>query len=347
MTKRIAYIDYLKITAMLGVVMSHSLAATLSQNPLSWEWHLKNITLGLVSPAVGIFYLVSGALILSSKHTDDIKYLWTHRLVKICVPFVIWSAISIAVLMNLDHSFTWTGLIRQMAEIYHKFPIVPYWFLYPLVGFYLISPMVKAFVDKATPKVLDYIIGVWFVTNMLLPYIVSIIPKKYGIYFTANPQYNLIFLGQAFGYFILGYRISKQPINLKSQPVNIAATALLFLFVIVMNAENVAFHLNVPVIGFNSIFSLLLATELFVTVRTWARNHIHTHKNQQRLALFSTLSYGVYLTHGFVIQVIEQAFRIVNPFAVFGLTTVICLAFCYIVSKVPKVRFFLLGISWK
>ncbi|WP_125770931.1 acyltransferase [Companilactobacillus furfuricola] len=345
MSKRIAYIDYLKITAMLGVVMSHSLAATLSQDPLSPAWHLKNIAIGLVSPAVGIFYFVSGALILSSQHTDDLKYLWTHRLVKIFIPFLIWSIVTIAVLMHLDHNFSIDGLVKEILLIYHKFPIVPYWFLYPLLGFYLISPMIKAFVDKATPKVLDYIIGVWFVTNMLLPYIVSILPHKYGIYFTANPQYNLIFLGQTFGYFILGYRISKQPLNPKAQPVNIAATTLLFLFTIVMNAENVAFHLNIPVIGFSSIFSLLLATELFITVRTWARNHQHSIKNQQRFALISSLSYGVYLTHGLVIQVIEEIFKITNAFAVFGLTTVICLLFCYIVSKIPKVRFILLGIS--
>lgn len=345
MKKRIAYIDYLKITAMLGVVMSHSLAATLSQDPLSFEWHLKNIAIGLVSPAVGVFYLVSGALILSSKHTDDLKYLWTHRLVKIFVPFLIWSMVSVAVLMHLDHNFSWVGWANQILSVYHKFPIIPFWFLYPLLGFYLISPMVKAFVDKASPKVLDYIIGVWFVTNMLLPYIVSMLPKRYGIYLTANPQYNLIFLGQTFGYFILGYRIAKQPIKPKSQPVNIVATLLLFVFTIVMNAENVAFHLNVPVIGFSSIFSLLLATELFITVRTWARNHQHSSKNQQRLALISSLSYGVYLTHGLTIQVIEQAFGITNAFAVFALTTVICLAFCYIVSKIPKVRFVLLGIS--
>lgn len=330
---------------MLGVVLSHSMADTLSKNIFTWQWHVSNFFLGLVSPAVGVFYLISGALILSSPHTDDIKYLWKHRLVKIIVPFVIWSAITSYVLMNVDNNFSWGTWFNRLLLIYHQFPILPFWFLYPLIGFYLISPMVKAFVDHVSMKVLDYIIAVWFVTNIVLPFIVEALPHQYGIYFSYIPQSNMIFIGKAFGYFLLGYRLSKQPIKEHSFGVNLAATILLFAIVMVVNFEDSLLHLHIPAIGFDSIFSVMLACELFLTVRIWAEKHQINRVRRHYITDLSILTYGVYLTHGLVIQVVEEVFKIVDPALVFLITITVCLLFGYLISKIPKVRFFLLGMD--
>jgi surface polysaccharide O-acyltransferase-like enzyme len=344
-SKRIVYIDYLKITAMLGVVMSHSLAETLNDHVLSLQWHISNVLIGLVSPAVGIFYMVSGALILSSRHTNDIKYLWTHRLVKIVVPFIIWSAITVGVLMQVAGQFKVGTWFNKLLLIYHQFPIIPFWFLYPLIGFYLISPMIKAFVDNASNKLIDYILAVWFVTNILFPFLVEVLPHKYGIYFTYIPNSNMIFLGQTFGYFLLGYRLSKIQVKANTFWEDFAATILLLAITIVVNIENVAFHWKFPVIGYTSIVAVILAMEIFLMVRKFSMKHPINRITRHYVAEISTLTYGVYLTHGLVIQLTEQIFKITNAFLVFLITTAICLLFGFIISKIPKVRFFLLGMD--
>ncbi|AKP67924.1 hypothetical protein ABM34_10545 [Companilactobacillus ginsenosidimutans] len=326
--------------------MSHSLAETLNQNRFSFDWHVKNIFLGTVSPAVGIFFMVSGALILSSTKTDNIGYLFKHRLVKIMVPFLIWSGISILVMMQLDGNVSWGMWLHRMLLLYNRFPIIPFWFLYPLIGFYLLSPILKAFVDKASMRTLDYAIILWFVTNICLPFIAQLLPKKFGIYFTYIPNSNLIILGQTIGYFLLGYRLDKTPIKPHTFQSNVVATLLLLAITIILNYENLLYHWHIPVIGYApSIFAVILAMEIFLMVKKWDYYHPLTRSRRRRVTLLSTMSYGVYLTHGMVIQIIEEAFHIDNFFLVFLLTSVICLVFTYAVSKIPKARFFLLGMD--
>ncbi len=344
--RRLIYVDYLKITAMLGVVMSHALAETLNDHRFTFSWHVSNVVLGIVSPSVGIFFMVSGALILSSPHTDDVKYLFKHRLVKIGIPFIIWSGISIAVLMQLDGVFKWGNWFHKMLLIYHQYPILPFWFLYPLIGFYLLSPILKAFVDKASTRTLDYAIALWLVTNIILPFLSKIFPPDIGIYFTYIKQVNLILLGQTIGYFLLGYRLDKEPIKPHTFQNNLVSTLLLLVITMVLNFENQFFHWHIPVIGYApSIFAVLLACEIFLTVKKWDFYHPLTRTQRRRVTELSTLSYGVYLTHGMVIQIVEQVFKIDNFFLVFLITIVVCLSFTYGVSKVPRLRYFLLGMD--
>lgn len=344
--KRLVYVDYLKITAMLGVVMSHALAQTLNVHRFSFSWHISNIFLGLVSPAVGIFFMVSGALILSSPHTDDLKYLFTHRIVKIGIPFLFWSGVSIAVFEMLDKGFNWGAWFHKMLLMYNVYPTLPYWFLYPLFGFYLLSPMLKAFVDKASVKVLDYAILLWLVTNILFPFLVAVLPHEYGIYFSYIKEVNLIFLGQTLGYFLLGYRLDREPIKPHTLQLNFVATLLLLVITIVLNFENQLFHWHIPVIGYApSVFAVILAIEIFLTVKKWDFYHPITRTQRHYVTTLSTLSYGVYLTHGMVIQLLEQVFKIDNFFLVFLITSVVCLSFTYGVSKIPHLRYFLLGMD--
>lgn len=343
--KRLVYIDYLKITAMLGVVMSHSLVEALNKDKLSATWQISNVILGFISPAVGVFFLVSGALLLSSPHTRDLKYLFKHRLVKVGVPFLFWSAISIAILMQIDHQFSWGGWAHRMLLMYHQFPIMPYWFLYPLIGFYLLSPMMKAFVDKADNKTIDYIIVLWFVTNILLPFIAKAVPNAYADYFSYVPSSNLILLGQSFGYFLIGYRLANAEIKPKTLWVNVTSAILLILITIVLNLEDAIFNMNIKVISFDSITGLLAAIEIFLTMKKWAHRHPGTRVWRRYMATLSGLTYGVYLIHGMVIQILLEIYKVNNFFIVFLVTTVVALLVAFIISLIPKVRYYVLGIQ--
>ncbi|MQS89892.1 acyltransferase [Companilactobacillus mishanensis] len=344
--KRIVYIDYLKILAMLGVVMSHSLAQGLNKDMFSFNWHVGNFFLGLVSPAVGIFFMVSGALILSSPRTYDLKYLFSHRIVRLIVPFLIWSAISITVFMYMDGNASLWFLVNKMLLLYHQMPIIAFWFLYPLIGFYLLSPILKIIVDRTDTKILDYAIILWFVTNMLLPFIAAMLPKEIGVYFKASSVSNFFMLGQSLGYFLLGYRLTLAPIHKNTLHLNVIATTLLLLITVILNFENNLYHINIPVIGYvPSVFAMLFAMEIFLTFRKIDFYHQISRLKRHYFTLLSKMSYGVYLTHGIVVEVLNRVLKIDGFFWVFLITSVVCILFTYIVSRIPKVRFILFGMD--
>lgn len=328
---------------MFGVIMSHSLAADLHVNKFSLNWYLVNGVLGLVSPAVGLFFMTSGYLILSSAHTKDLGYLVKHRLVKILVPFIIWSGISVAALMILNNQLSFGPWLQKMLLLYHDFPIVPYWFIYPLIVFYVLSPVIKKFVDNADNKLIDYALLIWFLTNILLPFIVAMLPKSVGVYFQANDKFNLLMVGQTLGYFILGYRIGNAKLEKKTLNLNIIAMILLFAITIVINYENNIFHINIPVIGYDSAIAVILTAMIFLVFKKFEMVHPGKHNPHPLLTELSKLSYGIYLMHGFVISYVFEMMQVKNFFLVFLITSVICLVVIYLISKIPYLRYWMIG----
>ncbi|AKP67743.1 acyltransferase [Companilactobacillus ginsenosidimutans] len=342
--KRINYIDYLKIMAIFGVVLSHSLANTLAGKMFTAQWDWANFFLGIVSPSVGIFFMVSGALILTSPHTNDLHYLFTHRLVKIVVPFLIWAGITIAVFNRTIPGFSANIWFHKFLTIYNQFPSTAFWFMYPLIGFYLLSPMIKAFVDKASLRVVDYVILLWFITNILLPFIVQIMPSRYAIYLSYQPKFSLILLGQTFGYFLIGYRLHKTPIKRPKVKWNFILTITLLALTIGLNYLNAKKITNIPVIGYESPIAVIFTAEIFWTIKKWSVRNPLVDKFKNITPLFSSLAYGIYLSHGVIMSILETVLNVHNFVIVFVLTSIICLLLTYLVSRIPKVRYTLFGI---
>jgi len=344
--KRIDYVDYLKIIAMLGVIMSHSLVANvLNDPPLTTKWYILNVILEIISPSVGIFFMVSGALILSSRHSESVGYLFKHRMTKIGIPFLIWSGLSILVFERVDGKITFGIWLHKFLLMYNQYPTPAFWFFYPLLGFYLVSPLVKMFVEKASDKVIDYIIILWFITNIVLPTIANLLPAKYGLFFVAKPDSNLIFIGQAFGYFLIGYRLHRSPIKEGTLHKNVIWMIVLFILAFVIKVVNNVYHINFGIMDYLSIVTLILTAEIFLVVKKWSYKHPISINLQKYTMFLSKLTFGMYLTHGIMMQVVTSKLGITKFILLFPVTTILCLIMTYIISKIPKVRYYLIGID--
>jgi len=92
--KRIVYIDVIRVVAMFLVILAHACSARYAVRDGSSSWNMVNLLVVVTEVAVPLFFMISGATILNSKRTTDIKYLYKHRLVRLVIPFMIWSVIS-------------------------------------------------------------------------------------------------------------------------------------------------------------------------------------------------------------------------------------------------------------
>lgn len=343
-TTRFVYVDYLKIMAILGVVMSHSLATPLASGSITPSWYVVNVLLTLVSPSVGIFFMVSGALILSSTHTNQLGYILKHRILKVGISFVIWSGITVF-LFGISSNSGFKPWLKTMLSMYHQYPAIAFWFMYPLIGFYLLSLMLKVFVDKANIHILDYIILLWLVTNMLLPFLVEILPSNIGSFLNFSKDFNLIILGKTIGYFLIGYRLHKTPIRNKSILGDVLLVMLLASIIAVTNILNNLHYSNFPVIGYNSIISLIFSIEIFWLFKKWSTFHRISPKLEQITTLLSSLTFGIYLTHGAVMIYVHKIIQPNDYLLVFFLTVGLSFILTYTISKIPKLRYFLIGIE--
>ena len=182
------------------VIMFHALNEPytgLSMNPIQFTvfWWSTSVYLALVIMGVPLFIMLSGSLLLvPSKVNEPIRVFLKKRLSRIGIAFVFWSIVYFAWDYFINHAaLTVNSIIQSFLSggAYKQF-----WFIYLIMGLYLITPILRIVVAHADRRILRYLIILWFIG-------VSLIPLFHLISgFTVDD--NLFAFGGFIGYFVLG-----------------------------------------------------------------------------------------------------------------------------------------------
>jgi surface polysaccharide O-acyltransferase-like enzyme len=156
---RSASLDVLRIFAAAAVVALH-VSSDVVDNPTlfgSATWWVANIISGATRWCVPVFVMLSGALLLSRPPTSP-KAFYATRFPRLLLTLLFWSAVYIVWRIVWFGDLTPQGAIGFVIKgnlYYHL------WYLYMLVGLYLLTPPLQAFVHSADRKVilLTIIIG--------------------------------------------------------------------------------------------------------------------------------------------------------------------------------------------
>ncbi len=192
--------DLIRTVAIIMVLMYHALTEPIIESQLtltqySVVWLSQTTYESIVIIGVPLFVMLSGALLLQpAKVTEPIKIFFKKRLARIGLAFVFWSAIYFVWSYFADHTaVTLNYVIKTLLNggAYYQF-----WFIYLIVGLYLITPVLRILVAYADKKILRYFIVLWFIGVGLLPLFQLITG------FSLNS--NVFVLSGYVGYFILG-----------------------------------------------------------------------------------------------------------------------------------------------
>jgi surface polysaccharide O-acyltransferase-like enzyme len=293
--KRIYYVDCLRVFASFLVVLIH--CNFVPENPANVIFTQALNVIG--SPSSELFLAISGSLLLPVKTSDKIFY--KKRFVRLLIPLLFWSLFGIC--WNLIvHDLQLREIPYLLFSIPFKSAIVgPYWFMYALVGMYLVAPIISPYIESASKKQIQFLLFLWCVT-LIMPY-TNLIYQ--GFYNTkgdfACPLYN--FSGYL-GYMILGFYLRKYPLNILGG--NIMQIILLYLFTLL---PIVFVGYNCPeyrelVIGNLQIISAVQVILVFTLFQK-----IFNQKNGiTAIAQFMTnYTFGIYLIHVFVIDGLYKA----------------------------------------
>ena len=298
--RRLDY-DLLRVLSMVGVVYLHTAAAALRRldNPL---WHFSNLVSSLATAAVPLFFMLSGALLLSQPQTASLDALFRRRLPKILVPLLAWSAVVIAVTGVLAGA---PAALDKLIPLLNTPVMVPYWFLYALVPVYLISPFLKKMADGLTSAQWNYLAALWFIACIGMGTLRDLTPA--GAVHTAVTVHwtlNLNFIGGYLGYFLLGARLAR----LEKLPRRGAlwAAALACFAVIALGTWRASAAAGAYSEVFKSYLHLFcagLACALFLL----ARSYWEGRESGRAVTALSGLSFGVYLVHPLAIEFWQRA----------------------------------------
>ena len=311
----ILYIDILRIFSMISVVFLHTAAGTLRGNIASPLWHFANVLTSIMGSSVPIFFMISGAMLLSSEKTISINYTFKKRLPKVFFPFVSWSLVAVFYYNLMSYfttgNFYWADVVFKLKNILSQPTTVHLWFMYVLIPLYILSPILKRLVDSLSDNLLRYLIILWFIFSSLFPTLATLLPKSFQFLFTLNSQYNLNFMTGYLGYFIMGYvlfRYDKTISKFLLTLILIVDTALISIGTWYKTIE--AEQYSEVFKSYSKIFTLILSITLFLLLKEIFKNRSFSSFTSGLINLLSSASFGIYLIHNLLVSLVSRFFKL-------------------------------------
>ncbi len=208
---RIFYLDVLRVIACLAVIIIHTSASYVTKDIGSINFWTGNIFDGLARIGVPLFVMISGALMLDKNYDFSNKKQIKH-ITKMILFFVFWSTIYCLVFKILE------PLVKgQSLDLFDaaKALITGHrhlWFIYLIIGLYLIVPLLRLWVKDENKKYVEYFLLLSIVFTFIIPQIVKIGSYYYPIiqsgYDSTIDKMHLQYIGGYTAYFILGWYLN-------------------------------------------------------------------------------------------------------------------------------------------
>lgn len=169
MKTRIVYLDWLRVIACLMVMIVHACECIYS-NDYAFSFPSEEAKMAVLSfqslvrpTAVPLFLMASAFLLVPVKH-DTLTFL-KKRFTRVLIPLLVFLPIY-AVLPSLWGAQSWADAGKEFLHCYVNFPVSGshLWFVYMLLGLYLIMPVISPWLDKVSRNEELMFLGIWLFT---------------------------------------------------------------------------------------------------------------------------------------------------------------------------------------
>lgn len=254
------------------------------ENAVSWL----NAGLSYVtSPCIGLFFMISGALLLDTK--DNMNTFISKRLRKMILPTAVWSVIY----LFLESGGLIEGSVfRSLFHMLFNATGTVLWFMYTLLGLYIITPILAPWAQTASAKDLKFALMIWGLT-LFFPLL-----KSYH-YINTGTTGPLYYMSGFAGYYVAGYAILKRGVRFPMKAMVMLSAASLFLcfgtsFWRLPIAHDIFWYLGIcTVIPTLTLFQWI-AVQKSESVNRWIS------QKEERINLLTAISlntFGIYLIH--------------------------------------------------
>lgn len=295
--------DILRILATLAVITLH-IDSKLWYTQLGVDnskWILANLMDGLSRWSVPVFFMLSGYFVLNKP--KELPNFYKKRLTRIVYPLLFWSLIFIlfnTFFLNKDLSVDifFTTIFDKKASFH-------LWFVYSLIGLYLIAPFIQSSLQKKP------VYGYYFILiGVLILIFKFLITYLFGYKLGIDTQY----FHYPLIYFVLGYQTRKidfskiKYIKLISGIVFLISTLLAIYLV---QKYSIASDKNKPYnifYAYSHPFIILSSLSIFIF---FLNLKISISKNimlSKLILSLSKYSYGIYLCHILIRSCINKGY---------------------------------------
>lgn len=283
--RRNTTLDYTRIVACIMVVAMHCPPPP-TTNYSSIDSYILSTISYLTTPCIGLFFMISGALLLPAQ-VNSYKKFFKHRFKRIVIPTLFWS------MVYMSYNYLSQGI--ELESIAYDMISLPFsaregvlWYVYTLIGIYLLIPIISPWFLKSTNKQIIFYLVLWSIT-LSYPYLLEFLD------ITEGDTGILYYFSGYFGYFLLGAFFNKRYPNIK-MPL-LAVAVIIFCIAIPIPLK----LLSIPVDFYNMFWYLSLPVAVmtagwFILFRSLPSPSVHSRLNNI-LSYISSLTFGIYLSH--------------------------------------------------
>lgn len=295
--KREFWADALRTLSIFLVVVIHTSAKVLYEwgSVSELAWNFANLLDSISRISVPIFVMLSGAFLLNKKESLQ-KFLST-RIPRIMLPWFFWGTIQL--FYNYDFSINKifaSNFANKLAETFFG----GFWYMPVILGLYLITPIVREFVQKAKTKEFLYFFILWFCIASLVPTLNQTFGK--------NISYQLPTFIKYLGYFVAGYFIThKFKINEKTLNqtglLYLVSTVVISLGTYALTKINSEFHSSLY--EYSNVPVFIASITGFITLKTVFENKkLKISKFiKEKITKISKASLGIFLSHALILEI--------------------------------------------
>lgn len=343
---RILYIDILRVIACLSVIMIHSSATYVVKDFGSFNFWIGNILDGFASIGVPIFVMISGTLMLDKNYEFSKKKLIKH-IIRMIIFFICWSAVY-CVIYNIVGQILVEHKSIDIIKVIGSFIRGHYhlWFIYLIVGLYLIVPLLRLWVKDENKKYVKYFIILSIIFTYIIPQIISIGSNYSNLFFYLNDimenNIQLKYVGGFTTYFILGWYINNY--DFKNNKIIYILGGVGFITSVVgtyiLSASTGKAIQMYESLSLNVLFQ---AVAVFTIIKMKFINR--QNKDNKFINSISKYSLGIYAIHALSVEIMYKildkigfGIAIINIPLVFIISFVTAYLSSFILSKIPILK---------
>jgi len=293
--------DDLRVLATVAVIMIHVATRVMEQkpDPSTVAWWSANLAFAVSRWSVPVFVLLSGALLLDPTKYETTTLFYQKRLRRIGIPLVIWSM----GYLLLDHCVGEPVRLRDLVwRVMMGTPYYHLWFVYMIAGLYLVTPLLKTFVQHASNT------QRWLLVLLLL---VMTTTRDGFEMLTLEDEPPFIFTRFVpyLGYYLCGYQLRTFRSSIrKAWPligISVICIALIGIgSYVIMRLDG--WHRSHYLYGYHSPLVILLSLAVFTLVIRFGPSIKKSHFVAQWIRHVAPLTLGIYLVHPLVIGILGR-----------------------------------------
>ena len=161
--KRAVWVDWMRVAACFMVMLVHSTepfylggegSQILTRSDAFWAAFFDSFVRACVP-----LFIVASSFLQFPLHYSTGEF-FRRRAVRILIPFAIWTVV---------YALVWGEPVENFKGLLLNFNYAAghLWFVYMLVGLYLIMPLLSPWAEKVSKKELQVYLGIWLLTTLL------------------------------------------------------------------------------------------------------------------------------------------------------------------------------------